>query len=146
MGPICPHSAKVSWGVGRRGHDPQHLPKEKGFLSPTPQLILQKGRQLGLQGRGVRCGLGWGGGQAPLGSMGSYFLLQGDKGEGQSARPQREALSKNPQGLGQEVSPDPVILNMAKGAKARDQGPTPGLLRGCCFFGPEAGAGAQGKR
>lgn len=58
-----------------------------------------------------------------LRERGSYFLLQGDKGEGQSARPQREALSKNPQGLGQEVSPDPAILNMAKGAKARDPGP-----------------------
>lgn len=52
-----------------------------------------------------------------------YFLLQGDKGEGQSANPQSEALSKNPQGLGREVSPDPAILNMAKGAKARDPGP-----------------------
>lgn len=34
---------------------------------------------------------------------------------------------------------------MAKGAKARDPGPHTGLLHDCCFSGPEAGAGAQGK-
>lgn len=50
------------------------------------------------------------------------FLLQGLRGGAESG-PQSEALSKNPQGLGGEVSPDPAILNMAKGARARDPGP-----------------------
>lgn len=53
----------------------------------------------------------------------ALLSLAGGPGEGQSARPQSKALSKNPQGLGPEVSPDPAILNMAKGAKACDPGP-----------------------
>ena len=81
-----------------------------------------------------RAGSGW------------IFLLQGDRGEGPSARPQSEALSKNPQGLGRKLSPDPAILNMAKGAKARDPGPhTRGCSSARSFSGLEAFAGARGK-
>lgn len=87
-----------------------------------------------------------GGPHAALGREGSYFLLQGDRGEGQSARPQSEALSKNPQGLGQEVSPDPAILNMAKGAKARDPGPhTRAAAAAAAPLGQRPVLGAQGE-
>lgn len=56
---FCPPWAGGRWGqsvpiyprfLEGRGHVPHHLPTEKGFLNPKPELILQKELQLGLRG------------------------------------------------------------------------------------------------
>lgn len=101
LGPVCPHLSKVP---GRQRSYPPPPSNRKGLLKPQTRADTAKGTSARPERHfltGLQCGPV---APAPLGRTGSIFLLQGDKGEGQSARTQSEALSKNPQGLGREVS------------------------------------------
>ena len=99
LGPVCPHLSKVP---GRPRSCPPPPSSRKGLLKPQSRADTAEGTSTrperhfltGVQRGPVA--------PAPLGRTGSIFLLQGDRGEGQSAKPQSKALSKNPQGLGRE--------------------------------------------
>lgn len=102
LGPVCPHLCKVPYA--RQRSCPPPPSSRKGLLKPQTRADTAEGTSTRPERHfltGVQCGPV---APAPLGRTDSIFLLQGDKAEGQSARPQSEALSKNPQGLGREVS------------------------------------------